>query len=344
MVKVNLMLNTIKTLNQFIIERQEEFPYAQGELSRMLADIGVAGKIIHREVNKAGLVNILGKTGSTNVQGEEVKKLDVFAHDQLVAALSSGGECCLVASEEADDYIPVYSEVASGAKYVVVFDPLDGSSNIDVNASIGTIFGVYRRLSHVDGPATLEDCLQKGTELIAAGYIIYGSSTILVYTTGYGVNGFTYDPSIGEFCLSHPNITTPEKGNVYSVNEGRYFEFSPQMQHVLDYCKARDPETQRPWNTRYIGTLIADFHRNLLNGGIFMYPATAKSPHGKLRLLYEANPIAFLVEQAGGIATDGNRRILDIQPTELHQRTPLYIGSKAMVEKVMELLEKPVEA
>lgn len=334
------MLSTIKTLNQFIIERQEEFPYAQGELSRILSDIGVACKIIHREVNKAGLVNILGATGSINVQGEDVKKLDVFAHDQLIAALSSGGECCVVASEEATDYIPVYTEVADGAKYVVVFDPLDGSSNIDVNASIGTIFGVYRRLSPHDGPATLEDCLQKGSEQIAAGYVIYGSSTILVYTTGFGVNGFTYDPSIGEFCLSHPQITTPEQGAMYSINEGRFYDFSPAVQNILSFCKAHDPDTRRPWNSRYIGTLIADFHRNLLNGGIFMYPATIKNPNGKLRLIYEASPIAFLVEQAGGLATDGRRRIMDIQPTDLHQRTPLFIGSRLMVEKVMELLEQ----
>lgn len=324
------MENKIITLNQFIVERQSEFPYAKGELTRLLTDIGTAAKIINREVNRAGLVNILGSTGKMNVQGEEVKKLDEYANDQLIAALSSGGECCVIASEENDDIVEVDCEET--AKYVVVFDPLDGSSNIDVNATIGTIFGIYRRKTN--GKAgTEEDVLQPGTSLVAAGYVIYGSSTILVYTTGHGVNGFTLDPSIGEFCLSHPNITIPEDAYTYSINEGNEQLFPEGVRKYIQYCKGINKEEGRPYSSRYIGTFVADFHRNLLKGGIFIYPPTEKAPKGKLRLIYEVNPLAFLVEQAGGRASDGKHRVLEIVPESLHERCAIFIGSANMVKK-----------
>ncbi|MFN3528331.1 MAG: class 1 fructose-bisphosphatase [Bacteroidia bacterium] len=337
----------VVTLGQFIIERQKEFPYSKGQLSRLLRDIGIASKIVNREVNKAGLVNILGDAGNTNVQGEEVKKLDVFANEQFIAALSAGGECCAIASEEDEDIIPIFSEVSKDAKYVVLIDPLDGSSNIDVNVSIGTIFSIYRRTSF-SGPGTLEDCLQPGSEQVGAGYVVYGSSTMLVYTTGHGVNGFTLDPSIGEFCLSHPNMKIPESGTIYSVNEGNYVDFPEGIKKYIKYCQEIDKKTKRPYSSRYIGSMVADFHRNLIKGGVFIYPATGKSPEGKLRLGYECNPLSFLVEQAGGKSTDGYNRILNLQPKSLHQRTPVVMGSKNMVEKVEEFLRiyspvKPVE-
>ncbi|MDZ4838981.1 MAG: class 1 fructose-bisphosphatase [Bacteroidota bacterium] len=334
------MKSEVKTLNQFIFERQHDFKYASGDLSRLLSDIGTASKIINREVNKAGLVNILGMAGMENVQGEEVTKLDVYANDQLIAALRSGGECCLIASEENDDVIPINYENGHHGKYVVMFDPLDGSSNIDVNASIGTIFAIYRRVTPTTGEAILEDCLQKGDEQVAAGYVIYGSSTILVYTTGNGVNGFTLDPSIGEFCLSHPDIKTPKDSNIYSLNEGNTAQFPEGIKQYLAYCKEEVKEENRPYTSRYIGSFVADFHRNLLKGGIFIYPPTAKAPKGKLRLMYEINPLSFVIEQAGGRATDGKNRVLAQTPTELHQRMPLIIGSENMVLKVEEFLEK----
>jgi len=324
------MNQKVVTLNQFIIERQHDFPGSKGELSRLLHDIGTAAKIIHREVNKAGLVNILGDHGSVNVQGEEVKKLDIYANDQLIAALSSGGEVCVMASEENDTIIEVHGK--DNAQYVVMFDPLDGSSNIDVNASIGTIFSICKRKSD-HGPGTVEDCLQKGIDQIAAGYVIYGSSTILVYSTGNGVNGFTLDPSIGEFCLSHPDIQTPKDASIYSLNEGNSLDFPEGVLNFVQYCKEKDKETSRPYSARYIGSFVADFHRNLLKGGIFIYPPTAKAPKGKLRLLYEINPLAFLQEQAGGRATDGFNRVLEIEATDLHQRSPLFIGSENLVLK-----------
>ena len=293
--------------------------------------------MVNREVNKAGLVDILGDYGNTNVQGEEVKKLDVYANEQFISALSSGGETCAVASEENEEMVPINSEISKNAKYVVAMDPLDGSSNIDVNVSIGTIFSIYRRTT-LSGPSNLSDFMQKGTEQVAAGYVIYGSSTMMVYTTGKGVNGFTLDPSIGEFCLSHPDMKIPKQGFIYSVNEGNYAHFPEGVKKFIKFCQEEDEKTKRPYSSRYIGSLVADFHRNLLKGGIYVYPATAKSPKGKLRLLYECNPLAFIVEQAGGKASDGFNRILDIQPTSLHQRTPLFIGSPDMVTKAEELM------
>ncbi len=329
----------VTTLGQFIIEKQSDFPYAKGELSRLLRDIGIAAKIVNREVTKAGLVEILGETGETNVQGERVKKLDVYANEQFISALKAGGECCAIASEENDEIIPIDTEISKNAKYVVAMDPLDGSSNIDVNVSIGTIFSIYRRTS-LSGPGTLEDFMQRGTEQVAAGYIIYGSSCMLVYTTGKGVNGFTLDPSIGEFCLSHPNMKTPEKGNVYSINEGNYLHFPDGVKKYIKYCQEEDKATSRPYSSRYIGSGVADIHRNLINGGIYIYPTTTKSPNGKLRLLYECNPLAFIVEQAGGKASTGLKRIMEVPIKELHQRTPLFLGSSDMVEVAMEFMRK----
>lgn len=333
------MKGRVTTLGQFIIERQADFPYAKGELSRLLRDIGIAAKIVNRAVNKAGLLDILGDAGNTNVQGEEVKKLDVEANDQFIAALSSGGECKAIASEENDDIIQIKNHISTNSKYVVCMDPLDGSSNIDVNVSIGTIFSIYRRISTGED-ATPEDFLQKGSQQIAAGYVIYGSSTMLVYTTGRGVNGFTLDPSIGEFCLSHPDMKTPELGSIYSLNQGNFVHFPDGVKEYVKFCQEEDKSTKRPYSLRYIGSLVADFHRNLLKGGIFIYPPTSSAPKGKLRLLYEANPMAFIVEQAGGRATNGHTRILDIQPETIHQRTPLFIGSKSMVTKAEEMMAK----
>ncbi|MFZ9680975.1 MAG: class 1 fructose-bisphosphatase [Bacteroidia bacterium] len=329
----------ITTLGQFIIERQAEFPYSKGQLSRLLRDIGIASKIVNREVNKAGLVNILGDTGETNVQGEKVKKLDLFANEQFKAALQAGGECCVFASEEDDDITTIDGAVSADAKYAVLMDPLDGSSNIDVNVSVGTIFSIYRRISK-EGPGLLSDCLQKGMHQVAAGYVVYGSSTMLVYTTGHGVNGFTLDPSIGEFCLSHPDMRIPEQGKIYSVNEGNYIHFPQGIKQYIKYCQAYDETTSRPYNSRYIGSMVADFHRNLLKGGVFIYPATGKAPKGKLRLGYECNPMACLAEQAGGKASDGKNRILELEPTDLHQRTPVVLGSRLMVEKVEAFLRE----
>ena len=329
----------VKTLGQFIIEKQGDFPYAKGELSRLLRDIGIAAKIVNREVSKAGLVEILGETGETNVQGERVKKLDVLANDQFIAALKAGGEVCAIASEENEEIIPIDSEISKSAKYVVAMDPLDGSSNIDVNVSVGTIFSVYRRTS-LSGPGTIEDFMQRGTEQVAAGYIIYGSSCMLVYTTGKGVNGFTLDPSIGEFCLSHPNMQTPKNGKVYSINEGNYLHFPDGVKKYIKYCQEEDKATERPYSSRYIGSGVADIHRNLITGGVYIYPTTTKSPNGKLRLLYECNPLAFIIEQAGGKATTGGKRIMEVPITELHQRTPLFIGSSDMVDMTMEFMKK----
>jgi len=320
------------TLGQFIIERQSDFPYAKGELSRLLRDIGIAAKVVNREVNKAGLVDILGEHGTTNIQGEQVKNLDIYANEQFIAALGFGGETRAIASEENDNLVPITTKVSKNAKYLVCVDPLDGSSNIDVNVSVGTIFSIYRR-TNSRKLLSEADFLQKGDAQVAAGYIIYGSSTMLVYTTRRGVNGFTLDPSIGEFCLSHPDMKCPETGTMYSINEGNYARFPKGVKRYLKYCQIDDDATSRPYTSRYIGSLVADFHRNLLKGGIFIYPSTAKSPQGKLRLLYECNPLAFIIEEAGGAASDGHQRILELTPTSLHQRTPLFIGSVGMVTK-----------
>ena len=330
-------MSHITTLGQFIIEKQSDFPFAKGGFSRLIRDLAIAAKIVNREVNKAGLVNILGETGDTNVQGEQVKKLDVYANDQFIAALKAGGECCMIVSEENDDVIPINSTISQEAKYIVCIDPLDGSSNIDVNVSVGTIFAIYRRLSE-HGECKAEEALQSGREMVAAGYIIYGSSTMFVYSTGKGVNGFTLDPTIGEFCLSHPNMKIPENGKMYSINEGNYIHFPDGVKKYLKYCQEIDDATNRPYTSRYIGSMVADFHRNLLKGGVFIYPSSYGAPSGKLRLIYECNPMSYLIEQAGGKASDGLNRILDLPVNDLHQRSPIFIGSKRMVEKAEEFM------
>ncbi|MCG5516575.1 MULTISPECIES: class 1 fructose-bisphosphatase [unclassified Ectothiorhodospira] len=328
----------ITTLNEFVIQRQADFPYAKGELSRLLHHVGVAAKVVNKKINKAGLVDILGRAGDVNVQGEDVQKLDLFANHHFIAALRATSECCAIASEE-DQEITVFDDgLSRDAKYVFCMDPLDGSSNLDVNVSVGTIFSIYRRITERGEHPDLSDFMQPGTEQVAAGYVIYGSSTMLVYTTGKGVHGFTLDPTIGEFCLSNPNIMTPDTGTLYSINEGNYAHFPQGVKKYLKYCQVVDPDTHRPYTSRYIGSLVSDFHRNLLKGGIFLYPSTQKAPKGKLRLLYECNPIAFIAEQAGGKASDGVRRILEIQPDDLHQRVPFYVGSRSMVEDVEALL------
>jgi fructose-1,6-bisphosphatase I len=335
-------MNNFMTPGQFIIEKQADFPYAKGELSRLLRDIGIAAKIVNREVNKAGLMDILGSAGHTNIQGESQQKLDVYANEQFISALRSGGECCIVASEENEDFIRIDSAVSKSAKYIVAIDPLDGSSNIDVNVPVGTIFSIYRRKS-VEGAADITDVLQKGTEQVAAGYVIYGSSTMLVYTTGCGVNGFTLDPSIGEFCLSHPEMKMPGTGTIYSINEGNYVHFPQGVKQYIKYCQVEDAATNRPYTSRYIGSMVADLHRNLIKGGIFIYPSTASAPNGKLRLVYECNPLAFVIEQAGGRATNGAARILDLEVTELHQRSPIFIGSEKMVLQAEKMMAKAGE-
>ena len=333
-------MSKITTLSEFIMQRQQDFPFAKGELTSLLNDISIASRIVNRDVNRAGLVDILGAQGSENIQGEQQQKLDVMADNAFIRAFKSGGEVCGIGSEEHEDFIAFDNETSKNGKYVVLFDPLDGSSNIDVNVSIGTIFSIYRRKSPTGALATLDDMLQKGSDQVAAGYVIFGSSTMLVYTTGRGVNGFTLDPSIGEFCLSHPDIVTPETGRIYALNEGNLNQCDPGLKDYAEYCRQDDPATGRPYSGRYIGSLVADFHRNLLKGGIYIYPTTDSHPTGRLRLLYECNPLAFIAEQAGGIATDGKNRILDIQPKELHQRCGYYVGSKQMVEKAMSLLKE----
>ncbi|HEX8378365.1 MAG TPA: class 1 fructose-bisphosphatase [Pedobacter sp.] len=327
----------VKTLGQFIIERQKDFPYAKGELSRLLRDIGIAAKIVNREVNKAGLADIIGDMGTTNSHGESQKMLDVFANNQFISALTCGGECCLVVSEENDEPVFIESDVSNNAKYIVCIDPLDGSSNIDVNVSVGTIFSIYRRKSS-DGKPNLEDALQRGTEQVAAGYVVYGSSTMLVYTTGKGVNGFTLDPSIGEFCLSHPDLKIPKDGYIYSINEGNYSNIPIGVKKYIKYCQEEDRSTNRPYTSRYIGSMIADMHRNMIKGGIFLYPPTSSSPKGKLRLVYECNPMAYIIEQAGGRATNGFQRILEIEVESLHQRCAIFVGSENMVKKAEEMM------
>lgn len=329
----------ILTLDEFTIQQMRMFPNATGELSTLLRDIGLAAKRVNVEVNKAGLVDILGDAGRINVQGEDVKKLDIFANNQFIGVLKHGISCAGIGSEEMDDFVVFDDEISNNSKYVVVFDPLDGSSNIDVNVSIGTIFGVFRRVSKIGEPCTKEDFLQPGTKQVAAGYIIYGSSTMLVYATRRGVNGFTLDPSIGEFSLSHPNIQCPESGKFYSVNHGNFFQYPEKVREYINQCQRKTEEEGGPYTQRYIGSMVADLHRNLIKGGIFLYPPTFDKPQGKLRLLYEASPFAFILEVAGGKATNGVDRILDIQPTSLHERTSLFIGSKNMMEELENCLQ-----
>lgn len=327
------------TLEEFIIQAQNKFPGATGELSQLLRDIGLAAKIISREVNKAGITNILGEEGSTNIHGESVKKLDLFADKQLISALNRSDITCMVISEENDGIVKLSSEAG---KYIVYLDPLDGSSNIDVNVSIGSIFSIYMR-NPSKKDLSVEDALQPGTKQVAAGYVLYGSSTIMVYTTGLGVTVFTLDPSIGEFMLCDDDIKIPEYGTIYSVNEGSYNSWDLGLKKYVKYCQVEDENTGRPYKARYIGSMVADVHRTLMTGGIFIYPHSNKYPQGKLRLMYECNPLSFVIEQAGGMSIDGKERILEIQPESIHQQTPIYIGSRQNVEKVRAFLEKYAE-
>ncbi|MDO3693447.1 class 1 fructose-bisphosphatase [Wenyingzhuangia sp. chi5] len=321
-----------KTLGEFINENQHAFKYTTGELSSLINSIRLAAKVVNHEVNKAGLVDITGAAGDVNVQGEAQQKLDVYANDKFIQTMINRNIVCGITSEEEDDFIVVNSKDKNHQnKYVVLIDPLDGSSNIDVNVSVGTIFSIYRRITPIGTPVTKEDFLQEGKHQVAAGYIIYGTSTMLVYSTGHGVNGFTLNPAIGTFYLSHPDMEFPEDGNIYSVNEGNYLEFPEGIKKYIKYCQ--QIEDDRPYTSRYIGSLASDFHRNMIKGGIYMYPKSTKNPQGKLRLLYECNPMAFLAEQANGKASDGYTRILDIKPTELHQRVPFICGSRNMVDK-----------
>ncbi len=308
-------------LDRFIKNNQDQFQYASGELSQLLRDIALASKVVNREVNKAGLIDLTGAQGTSNSGGEQQQKLDVLANIRFTRALAKGGEACAIISEESESYV----DLNNYGKYVIAIDPLDGSSNIDVNVSIGTIFSIYRRRSKVGGAIKDEDILQKGADQVASGYVLYGSSTMLVYTTGFGVNGFTYDSGLGEYFLSHPQMRIPTDGTIYSINEGLSHSFSDGVRKYLELCK------QRNYTARYIGSLVADFHRNLLKGGIYIYPATTKSPKGKLRLMYECNALAFIAEQAGGVATDGSKRILQLTPKSLHERTPFFVGSENMV-------------
>jgi len=319
------MSQKLVTIERHITDTQMKFPQATGEFSALMYDLAFAAKVIAREVNKAGLVDVLGYTGATNVHGEKVQKLDEFADSIIFRAMDHTGRLCVMASEEREEIIPIPEKFKCG-KYVLTYDPLDGSSNIDANVSIGTIFSIYRKVSKGER-GTREDCLQPGIAQVAAGYIAYGASTMMVFTTGNGVHGFTYDPSVGEFLLSHDNIMIPRRGKIYSTNEGNYQRWDDATRNYIDYLKQTDKETNRPYSARYIGSLVADFHRNLVYGGIFLYPGDSKNPQGKLRLVYEANPLAFIVEQAGGYASDGQGRIVDIKPKGIHQRTPLILGS-----------------
>ena len=319
------------TLGEFIINNQKDFPYAKGELSALLSSIRLAGKMVNQAINKAGLSEIIGKMGHQNVQGEEQAKLDVMANDVFISTLKSRGEICGIASEEEEDFIVFDEAKHKNAKYVVLIDPLDGSSNIDVNITVGTIFSIYRRISQVGTPAILEDFLQPGNQQVAAGYLIYGTSTILVYTSGNGVNGFTFDPGIGSFFLSHPSIQIPKIGKIYSVNEGNYIHFPDGVKKLIRWVQEINEAEDRPFTSRYTGSLVADFHRNMLLGGIYFYPQGTTAPEGKLRLLYECNPIAFITEQAGGVCSNGIKRILDLQPSQLHQRVPFYCGSENLM-------------
>ena len=328
-----------KTLGEFIINKQSEFKYSSGELSRLINSIRLAGKIVNHEVNKAGLVDILGAAGEENIQGEDQQKLDVYANEVFINTLVNREIVCGIASEEEDDFITIKGgNKKHDNKYIVLMDPLDGSSNIDVNVSVGTIFSIYRRITPDGTPVTIDDFLQPGKQQVAAGYIVYGTSTMIVYSTGHGVNGFTLNPAIGTYYLSHPNMKFPEKGNIYSVNEGNYVHFPKGVKKYIKYCQ--EEEGERPYTSRYIGSLVSDFHRNIIKGGIYFYPSTSKNPDGKLRLLYECNPMAFLAERAGGKASNGFNRILDIKPSELHQRVPFFCGNKDMVDKLEAFMQK----
>ncbi|WP_405379913.1 class 1 fructose-bisphosphatase [Maribacter sp. LLG6340-A2] len=330
---------TNQTLGEFIIENQDSFQYSSGELSKLINAIRLAAKVVNHEVSKAGLIDILGGVGETNVQGEDQQKLDLFANDKFIQTLRNREIVCGIASEEEDSFISINSNDKNNQnKYIVLIDPLDGSSNIDVNVSVGTIFSIYRRVTPVGTPVTIEDFLQPGNKQVAAGYVVYGTSTMLVYTTGDGVNGFTLNPALGTFYLSHPNMQFPENGSIYSVNEGNYVHFHQGVKDYIKYCQME--EEDRPYTSRYIGSLVSDFHRNMIKGGIYMYPKSSVTASGKLRLLYECNPMAFLAEQANGLAIGGKNRILDIEPTELHQRVPFFCGSRNMVLKLQEFLDK----
>lgn len=327
-----------QTLGEFIIENQSSFSYSTGELTNLLNAIGLAAKIVNHEVNKAGLVDILGEAGDTNIQGEDQQKLDVMANTTFIQALSKREVVCGIASEEEDDFISINSfNEEHQNKYVVLIDPLDGSSNIDVNVSVGTIFSIYRRITPAGQPVEMQDFLQKGSEQVAAGYVVYGTSTMLVYSTGHGVNGFTLNPAIGVFYLSHPNMKYPKNGSIYSVNEANRDFFGAGVNDYLRFCRAAS-DTKMPYKSRYIGSLVSDFHRNLIKGGIYMYPVSALDLNGKLRLLYECNPMAFLSQQAGGGESNGHGSILEMSPNELHERVPFFVGSKEMVDKLEECI------
>ena len=333
------MDNKYRTLGEFIIENQASFQYSSGELSKLINALRLAAKVVNHEVNKAGLVDIIGGAGDTNIQGENQQKLDVLANEKFIQTLKNREIVCGIASEEEDDFISINSQDENHQnKYVGLIDPLDGSSNIDVNVSVGSIFSIYRRITPVGTPVTLEDFLQPGVNQVAAGYVIYGTSTMLVYTTGHGVNGFTLNPAMGTFYLSHPDMSFPETGRIYSMNEGNYVHFPQGVKDYIKYCQME--EGDRPYTSRYIGSLVSDFHRNMIKGGIYIYPKSSVASNGKLRLLYECNPMAFLAEQANGKATDGYKRIMEIQPTELHQRVPFFCGSSKMVEKAESFMAK----
>ena len=331
------MLNKNQTLGEFIIKNQTSFKYSSGEFSSLINSIRLAAKVVNHEVNKAGLVDIIGSTGEQNIQSEKQQKLDVYANEKFINTLINRNIVCGIASEEEETFISINSNDKNNQnKYVVLIDPLDGSSNIDVNVSVGTIFSIYRRKSKIGAEVSIDDFLQSGRFQVAAGYIIYGTSTMLFYTTGKGVNGFTLNPAIGTFYHSHSNVQIPKNGYIYSINKGNYLQFPDYVKKYIKFCQ--EEEDERPFTSRYIGSLVSDFHRNMIKGGIFLYPQTAKNPNGKLRLLYECNPIAFICEQAGGLAINGEKNILDIEPKELHERTPFYCGSEKMIQQFQKFI------